>query len=97
MSTGFGGFETRYHFDSPVKEKLKTEYTNPSTRSVHSITIRYKYNENVPTALENQLLRDSQYSSWEEKEKVLIPMASDRLDKLENFLPTVTALSSIPH
>ena len=91
MST-FKSVQTLYHLESPVEQKFKTVYIHPSTQSSHRITVRYKYNAEIPTALENQLIRDSRYSSWDEKEKVLIPMVSDQLDQLANFFTTVTGL-----
>jgi len=93
MSTSFKSVKTLYHLDSPIEQKFKTVYTPHSTQSSHRITIRYKYNEETPTALENQLLRNSRYSSWDQKEEVLIPIVSDPLDKLANFFPTVTGLN----
>jgi hypothetical protein len=82
-----------YNNDVIVKETLQSLYTDPLTQTLHHITISYEYNDNIPTALENRLLRALEYAAWEEKEKLLIQMYSTELSKSSHQLwPAVTGL-----
>lgn len=93
MLTSFGGHYTSYSDNVVVEEKLKTLYFDPSTQTHHRITVSYRFNETVPTAIENQLLRSEAYAEWVDKEKILIPMYSKKLDTSTHELwPTVTGL-----
>ena len=61
--------------NAPIYEKLTTLYKNPSTRTQLHISIGHRFNEMRPSALENQLLRSEELEDWEEKKKILLPLA----------------------
>jgi len=93
MTSLFAGHSTYFRNDIAVKEKLKTIYVHPLTFVEHKITVSYNYNDTLSTAIENQLLRSPQYTSWDDKKKVLIPMYSSALESFADKLcRTVTGL-----
>ena len=98
MSALFSGNATYYRHDIAVKEKLKTVWVNPVSCQQHKITINYRRNDDIPTAIENQLLQSPEYQDWETKRVVLIQMVSTELGRLECALwPTVTGLEFRTH
>ena len=93
MPALFSGNATYYHNDIVVKEKLKTVWTNPVMHQQHKITISYRHNDNIPTAIENKLLHSPEYQDWETKRAILTPMFSAELARLESPMwATVTGL-----
>lgn len=93
MDDSFGGDTTYYHFDYPIKEKHRFKYIHPETRVNYRVTISYEYNEDLPDALENKLLRSPEYSLWPCKLEVLLPLYSPELETISSKLySTVTGL-----
>jgi len=93
MTSLFAGHSTYFRNDIAVKEKLKTIYVHPLTFVEHKITVSYNYNETLSTAIENHLLRSPEYTNWDDKKKVLIPMYSSAVELFADKLcRTVTGL-----
>jgi len=89
----FSGVATYYHYDNIVKEKLKTTWINPVTRQSCKITVSYKHNYNVPTAIENKLLHSPEYATLDAKRATLTPMYLAELTLPSSLVwPTVTGL-----
>src|SRR5579871_1393261 len=93
MDDSFGGDTTYYHFDNPIKEKHRFKYMHPGTHVEYRVTISYEFNEDLPDALENKLLRSPEYSSWPCKLELLLPLYSRELEAISSRLySTVTGL-----
>jgi serine/threonine protein kinase len=92
MSTSFEGYECEYDEDgSLVAEKIRTIYTNYSTHMQHKVTVAWKLNENTPKCLENHLLRRPEYTNWQQKKDVVLPLTLNEFDSgLHRVWETVT-------
>jgi tRNA A-37 threonylcarbamoyl transferase component Bud32 len=89
----FSGYSTFYHDGSIVKQKLKTTYVHPSTHMKYKITVSYKHNDFVPSAIENQLLHSPEYADWDTKKPALAALYSPVLRRATDPLwPTVSGL-----
>jgi serine/threonine protein kinase len=59
-----------------IYEKLTTMYKNPSSHTQLQISVRYGFNETIPSALENRvlLLQSDIGEDWDEKKKMVLPL-----------------------
>jgi hypothetical protein len=91
MEEKFEGNSTTYNDDLPVKEKLRILYDDPLSGKQHRVTVTYRFNENSLSAIENQLLRDPEFSSWTRKQDVLVTISTPQINaSLSQLYSTVT-------
>jgi serine/threonine protein kinase len=96
MFTPFGDLQHQ-EYDPLTKvvtyQKLTTLYKNPLSHTQLQISVGYRYNETFPSAIENQLLRSSEYEEWEQKKKALVPLFTRVLESsCHKIWLTVTGL-----
>jgi serine/threonine protein kinase len=91
MDDKFGGNSTTYSkYHLPVKEKLRFVYHSPSGQQ-QRITVTYHFNEDFPSAIENNLLRDPEFSKLSRKEEILVPIYTAQIHaSQEQLYSTVT-------
>jgi hypothetical protein len=76
-----------------IYQKLTTLYKNPLTYTQLHISVGYRFNEKIPSAIENQLLRSPEYEDWEQKKNVLLPLFTSVLESNSHKIwLTVTGL-----
>ena len=81
--------------NAPIDEKLTTLYKSPSSHTQLQISVRYRFNEMIPSALENRLLLlpSDKGEDWEAKKEIVLPLAYKILASGEHRIwLTVTGL-----
>jgi hypothetical protein len=73
-------------------ERINTQYHCPLSHTKLQYSIRYRFNESVPSAIENKLLRWPEYESIEAKLALLVPICRNILETCPKIWLTVTGI-----
>ena len=73
-----------------IANTVSVPYEHPSRP--YLFVFRFKYNEEVPHCLENHILRDPQFSTWESKCELLTKFLDRNLAKLPEVWHSVTGI-----
>lgn len=73
-----------------IANTVAAAYSHPS--GLYLFVFRFKYNHEVPNCIENCLLRNPKYNTWESKCEVLTKFLNRNLAKLPGISDTVTGI-----